>query len=84
MSKKAQQTAEADSNATDERPLQEQMEALSTLIDQLEDPNLPLEDALSLYETGMTLVKSAQKALDQAEQRVAMVNANGDAAPLDS
>ncbi len=64
--------------------LQEQMDSLTALVEQLEDPALPLETALKLYESGMTLVQAAQQALDNAEQRVAMINEQGDAEPLES
>lgn len=66
-----------------DKPLQQQMDELSELVEQLEDPNLPLESALKLYESGMEIVRSAQTALDTAEQRVALINEQGEAAPLE-
>jgi exodeoxyribonuclease VII small subunit len=63
--------------------LQQQMDALAQLVEQLEDPELPIESALKLYESGMTLVRAAQQALDAAEQRVSVINDQGDAEPLE-
>ena len=55
----------------------EQMTALSELVEQLEDPEIELEAALVLYEKGVKLSGSIQKALESAEQRVAQVAADG-------
>ncbi len=61
----------------DSPPLHEQMTQLGTLLERLEDPEVPLEDALTLYEQGMQQVERAQQTLDAAEQRVAMINPDG-------
>ena len=53
------------------------MAALSQLVEQLEDPEIELEAALVLYEKGVKLSGSIQNTLDQAEQRVAQVAADG-------
>ncbi len=63
--------------------LQEQMSALSDIVEQLEDPNVSLEASLALYEQGMALVKRATATLEQAEQRVAVLTADGDLEALD-
>jgi exonuclease VII small subunit len=47
-------------------------------------PNSPLEQALALYESGMALAKSAQSALDSAEQRVRLINEQGEAESIES
>lgn len=77
-------TSKTQPDQTEEKPLQQQMDELSALVEQLEDPNLPLESALKLYESGMDIVRSAQTALDAAEQRVALINEQGEASPLES
>ena len=53
------------------------MNALSELVEQLEDPELDLEVALVLYERGVKLSGNIQKILESAEQRVAKVAADG-------
>jgi exodeoxyribonuclease VII small subunit len=53
--------------------LADQMTQLAALVERLEDPDLPLEEALTLYEQGIKLSAAAQKILDLATQRVAMI-----------
>lgn len=55
----------------------QQMNELSELVEQLEDPEIELEAALVLYEKGVALSGSIQKTLESAEQRVAQVAADG-------
>jgi exodeoxyribonuclease VII small subunit len=43
---------------------------LDSIVRQLEEPDLPLEKALHLYEEGMQLSTTCQKQLEQAEGRV--------------
>jgi exodeoxyribonuclease VII small subunit len=47
----------------DEKKLSAQIEELTALVSQLEDPNIELEDALAVYESGMKIAQAAQKAL---------------------
>ena len=65
-------------NSTDAPTLKEQMEALATIVEKLEDPDIDLEESLALYERGMALVATAGKILEAAEQRVAMVTGDGE------
>jgi exodeoxyribonuclease VII small subunit len=63
---------------TDGAPsITQQMNELSELVEQLEDPEIELEAALVLYEKGVQLSGSIQKTLESAEQRVTQVAANG-------
>ncbi|EED34875.1 exodeoxyribonuclease VII, small subunit [Luminiphilus syltensis NOR5-1B] len=64
-------------------PLQEQMDQLSTLVEKLEDPSLPLEDALALYEQGVKMANEAQTALEAAEQRIAVISNDDQVQPLE-
>ncbi len=43
---------------------------LAEIVEKLEAGELPLEDALALFERGMKLVKTSQGILDRAERRV--------------
>lgn len=63
--------------------LKEQMAALSDIVEKLEDPDVSLEASLALYEQGMALVKRATATLELAEQRVAVLTADGDLEALD-
>ena len=63
---------------TDGAPsITQQMNELSELVEQLEDPEIELEAALVLYEKGVQLSGSIQKTLESAEQRVAQVAVDG-------
>jgi exodeoxyribonuclease VII small subunit len=43
---------------------------LAEIVEKLEAGELPLEDALALFERGMKLAKASQTILDRAERRV--------------
>ena len=58
------------------KKLSEQLDELSALVRRLEDPSIELEDALTVYESGMKIAQAAQKALEQAEQRIETVSGN--------
>jgi len=45
-------------------------ERLAAIVAELESGELPLERSLRLFEEGIKLARSAQKRLDEAEQRV--------------
>jgi len=64
--------------------LEQQMEALATIVEKLENPEVALEESLRLYEQGMQLVAAASQSLDTAEQRVAMVTDSGEVQDFDS
>lgn len=50
---------------------EEAMSRLEVIVSQLEKGDLPLEEALALFEEGAGLMKQCSKALNQAEQKVA-------------
>ena len=52
----------------------QQMNELSELVEQLENPEIELEAALLLYEKGVQLSGNIQKTLESAEQRIAQVS----------
>ena len=55
------------------------LEKLSSIIEQLEQNNLPIEDSLKLFEEGVQLTQQAQKTIAKADQRVQMLlNSNDD------
>lgn len=51
---------------------------LEALVKQLEQGELPLEDALKAFERGVTLTRQCQQSLRAAEQRVEQVLAGPD------
>ncbi len=46
---------------------------LEEIVENIEDSNLSLDDSLKEFERGIELVKTAQKILLQAEQKVALL-----------
>lgn len=56
----------------EERPptMEEATRKLATIVDDLEEGDLPLERALLLFEEGVYLAKAVQAQIDQAEKRV--------------
>ncbi len=53
-----------------EKKFEEYMQELSEVVKQLENKENTLDDALSLFETGVHLTKKCQSMLDEAEQKV--------------
>ncbi|ROS01608.1 exodeoxyribonuclease VII small subunit [Sinobacterium caligoides] len=51
---------------------------LETIVEQLEDSELSLEDSLKQFEKGIKLTRECQQALDEAEQRVLAVTEQQD------
>ncbi len=51
-------------------PFEEAFSALEEIVRRLEGGELPLEEALALYERGMALAQHCQNLLDRAELRV--------------
>ena len=47
---------------------------LEEIIQKLQSPSLPLEDALNLYQEGTNLLQTYQQMLDEAEQRVQVLD----------
>lgn len=50
---------------------------LETLVQRMEVGELSLEDSLQEFERGIQLTRLCQEALNNAEQRVKLINANG-------
>lgn len=58
------------------------IEELNQVVEQLENGDLTLDDALKKFERGIALARSGQSKLDEAEQRVSILLSNTDDAPL--
>lgn len=56
-----------------EKKFEEAMSELEEIVRGLESGELPLEDALNAFETGMKLVKFCSGKLEEAEKRVTML-----------
>ena len=53
--------------------IEERLAQLEAITAQLEQSDLPLEQALSLFEEGLTLVTTVKKELDDAKVRISKV-----------
>ena len=58
------------------------IEELDSLVDQLENGDLALDDALRKFERGIALARAGQTKLSDAEQRVSILLSGDDEAPL--
>lgn len=58
------------------------LERLEKIVDTLEEGELSLEESLKIFEEGVSLTRSCQKALDEAEQRVKQLSINNGVAEL--
>ena len=57
------------------------LKELETLVHQMEQEDLPLEDALKYFEKGVGLSAQCQKILKEAEQKIEIVQRKDDALP---
>ncbi len=54
--------------------LEEALQELEQVVEQLEAGDLPLEQALKLFERGINLTRSCQRSLEEAEQKVKILS----------
>lgn len=65
--------------------LEASMAELEKVVAQLEQGELPLEDALKQFERGVSLVRTSQNKLDSAEQKIKiLMERNGQAELVDT
>lgn len=57
---------------------EERLADLDSIVEKLEGEELPLEDALALFEKGVALVRNLTKQLDQVERRLEVLVRTGD------
>ncbi|MCR4934001.1 MAG: exodeoxyribonuclease VII small subunit [Lachnospiraceae bacterium] len=57
-----------------EKSLEENFELLDKTISELEKENVTLEEAFSLYESGMKLVSLCEKEIDTVEKKVLKIS----------
>lgn len=63
------------------------LESLEALVEEMESGDLSLDDALKSFEKGIKLTQECQQALDEAEQKVAILlgdDATVEPAPFDA
>ena len=57
----------------DNMTFEEITERINEIVTLLENTGTPLDKSLSLFEEGVTLIKQANKILDEAEKKVTML-----------
>ncbi len=62
----------------DPKQFETALQALETIVDQLERGDLTLEASLAAFEEGIRLSRGCQQALDQAEQRIRILTEPSD------
>ncbi len=62
---------------------EEAMARLETIVAGLERGDVPLEEAMGLFEEGTALMKQCSQALDKAEQKVAKLISAADGSPVE-
>jgi exodeoxyribonuclease VII small subunit len=67
---KSPATPDAAAVNEDSPSFEQAVEHLTEIVQKLERGDLPLEESLVLFESGVRLARSAQARLDQAERRV--------------
>lgn len=58
------------------------LEQLEKIVRKLEDGDLPLEDSLKLFETGIRLSRECQERLNQAERRIEILLKDENGEPM--
>lgn len=62
---------------------EEAMKQLETLVDAMEQGDMPLEQSLESFEKGIQLTRQCQKSLQEAEQKVRILLENNEQADLE-
>ncbi len=72
--------------SVDEMSFEGALERLEAIVDQLEEGDLGLEEALAAFEEGVALSRRCAGELDAAERRIEILvqTGDGDTAPFDS
>lgn len=64
-------------SGTEESSLEENFAKLDLLIEQLEEEDIPLEEAFQAYSEGMSLLKKCNEQIDRVEKQVLKLSAEG-------
>ena len=61
-----------------ELTIEESFDELDRMVERLEGEELSLEESFRLYESGMKLLKSVSEKVDQVEQKIRLINEEGE------
>ena len=65
-------------NDTNKLSFEQALAALTALVEKLESGELPLEESVAAFEQGVELSRRCEALLDQAEQRLQVLNSSDD------
>ena len=65
-------------DALEDLNLEELFARAEALIGQMEEPELPLEEAFAAYEQGMKIIQACNSRIDRVEQKMLVMNEEGD------
>ena len=63
--------------------LEEMFEQLDAILENMEDPELSLEDAFSLYEQGIKKIQNCNQKLDMVEKKMLQIAEDGTEVPFE-
>lgn len=79
------QTADSSADQFESLSFDELLVKLEEIVQQLETDQLPLEESIDTYETGMKLAQRCQRLLEQAELRISRIaSETGETEPYDA
>lgn len=58
--------------------LEEAFEKLDTIIEELEKPDISLENSFALYQEGMKLLKACNNSIDKVEKELIILSESGE------
>ena len=68
--------------AIQEQSLEELFAEAEALIGRMEDPDISLEEAFAAYDQGMKMIRACNRRIDQVEQKMLVMNAEGELVPF--
>ncbi len=78
MSEPEKKPDKLDGSKVESQSLEERLRRLEEILSRLEDDDVPLEEALQLFEEGVGHVRDAERVLAQTELKVQELLENGD------
>ena len=67
----------ADKKNEKKKTLEENLDLLDKTVARLGEEDVPLDEAMQLYEEGMKLVKSCNESIDLADKKVKIIRGDG-------
>ena len=79
----AEQIENPEGAAVEETSLEEMFHQLDGIMEQMESPDVSLENAFSLYERGMKMSGRCNEKLDLVEKKMLVIAQNGEEVPFE-